>query len=327
VRNNRYRSLEEQWPSPRVFKAAGDFIERNRRRDRFFLWVDCFDPHEPWDPPDQYVALYDDPDLDRDCPMMGWESLERLSPAELVHLQAHYAGEVTMVDRHLGRMLNRLADSGRDEDTAVVITCDHGTNLGAHGRLSKGGPIYEQVGHLVLMVRYPGARPGRWSGIVQPADIMPTLLELSGLPIPEGRQGRSFARTISGPDATPPGGGREVAVSGGAIDVARAPDAQFTVQDGRWCLIDRPDPARRELYDKEADRAQEHDVIAAHPQEAERLHRALLDFMATHEAHPALLRWFESGEKGDTSDYRHVPAYLEAYLPYFVLALDAELRR
>ena len=321
ARNNRYRHLEAQWPSPRVFAAAGDFVEMNRRRDKWFLWVDCFDPHEPWDPPDHYVALYDDPDLDRDAPMTGWEPLERLSPEELRHLKAHYAGEVTMVDRHLGRLLERLASSGRDKDTAVIVTCDHGTNLGAHGRLSKGGPIYEQVGHVVLMARIPGIQPGRRDSIVQPADLMPTLLDLVGVPGPEHCQGWSCAGVLSGTAAAH----RQVAVSGAAIDVAAAQDAYLTVQDARWCLIDYPDPSRRELYDKRVDCGEEHNVIASHPQEAERLHRALLEFLVNHEAHPALVRWFESGEKGDTAGYQFRPAYLQHFRPYFTQALDSEL--
>lgn len=323
VRNNRWRHLEEQWPSPRVFKAAGDFIEMNRHREKFFLWVDCFDPHEPWDPPDHYVALYDDPDFDRDCQMMGWEPLETLSSAELRHVKAHYAGEVSMVDRHLGRFLDRLASSGRDKDTAVIITSDHGTNLGSHGRLNKGGPIYDQVCHLVLMVSLPGAQPGRRSGIVQPADLMPTILDLAGIPIPDTCQGHSFARMITGSEDT----GRGVAVSGFAIDVASAREAYLTVQDKRWCLIDRPDASRWELYDKGVDPSEEHNVIADHPQEAERLHSALLNFLADHEAHPALVSWFESGEKGDTSDYRYRPPYLANFRPYWQLALDPKVHR
>jgi arylsulfatase A-like enzyme len=323
VRNNRHRYREEQWPSPRVFKAAGDFVEMNRCREKFFLWVDCFDPHEPWDPPDHYVALYDDPAFDRDCQMMGWEILEMLNPAELHHLKAHYAGEVTMVDRHLGRFLDRLAASGRDKDTTVIITCDHGTNLGSHGRLSKDVPIYEQVGHLVLMVRLPGAEPGRRTGIVQPADLMPTILDLAGVPIPEACEERSFVSMIIGAEDM----GRQVAVSGAAIDVTSDQDASLTVQDKRWCLIDSPDVSQRELYDKQSDRAEEWNVIADHPQEAERLHQSLLDFLESHKSHPALVSWFESGEKGDTSDYQHRPPYLANYKPYFQLALDVELHQ
>jgi arylsulfatase A-like enzyme len=252
---------------------------------------------------------------------LGWEPLETLSEAELRHVRAHYAGEVTMVDRHLGIMLDRLAASGREADTAVIITCDHGTNLGAHRRLSKGGPIYDQVGHQVLMVRGPGVQPGRRAALVQPADTMPTILDWFGLPVPEACQGSSFKAALDDAAASH----RSVAVSGAAIDVSEAEDAYLTVQDERWCMIDRPDPAARELYDKEADPEQAHNVAASFPQEAARLHEALLAFLRQHEAHPALVRWFTEGIKGDTSDYRHRPPYLESYQPYFQLALDEEL--
>jgi arylsulfatase A-like enzyme len=325
-RNNRYRHLEEQWPAPRTFKAAGDFLERNRRREKYFLWVDSFDPHEPWDPPDHYVALYDDPDFDRDSPMTGWEAPDKLSPEELRHVQAHYAGEVTMVDRHLGMFLDRLAATGRDKDTAVIVTCDHGTNAGDHGLLSKGGPIYEQVGHVVLMARLPGVQPGRRSGIVQPADLMPTLLELAELPVPEVCQGRSFVEMIAGHRDV----GREVAISGVGVDLTWGQrmgmgNVTITAQDERWCLIDSPDASKRELYDKEVDRAEKRNVIADHAQEAEGLHRAVLDFLSNHDAHPAWVRWFETGDKGDLTDYQHRSAYLAKFMPYFMFTLDMEL--
>lgn len=323
VRNNRARALEDEWPAPRVFKAAGDFIEMNRRRDRFFLWVDCFDPHEPWDPPDHYVALYDDPDLDRDHQMMGWERLDLLTPAELRHLKAHYAGEVSMVDHHFGRFLDRLSACGRDQDTAVIVTCDHGTNLGSHGKLNKGIPIYEQVGHLVLMVRVPGVVPGRRTDIVQPPDLAATVLDLAGVPVPESFEEPSIANLI----AEGRGTGHDVAVSGAAVDVATAADAVLTVQDARWCLVDRPDASKRELFDKDEDRSEERNVITDHAVEAERLHAALLRFLEAHTAHPALIEWFATGEKGDLSDYVHRPPYLKHFRPYFTLALDVEVHR
>jgi arylsulfatase A-like enzyme len=322
VRNNRYRWLEEQWPAPRTFKAAGEFVERNRRREKWFLWIDSFDPHEPWDPPDHYVALYDDPDYDRGHQMMGWEPMSALSPRDLKHVQAHYAGEVTMVDAHVGRFLDRLAATGRDKDTMVIITCDHGTNAGDHGLLSKGGPVYEQVGHQVLMVRLPGATPGRRSGIVQPPDILPTILELCDVPLPEGLQGRSFAPLVTAGEDAP---FRDVAISGGAIHVARQEEAHLTAQDARWCLVDWTDPAKRELYDKSVDRAETHNVAAEHPQEVARLHAAVVQFLRTHEAHPALVQWFETGVKGDTTGFRWCDPYLDHYVQYFMRALDEPL--
>jgi arylsulfatase A-like enzyme len=322
VRNNRFRHLEDEWPSPRVFKAASEFIEMNRGREKFFLWIDCFDPHEPWDPPDHYVALYDDPDFDHGAQMMGWEPLQALSPEEVRHAKAHYAGEVSMVDRHVGRFLDRLAATGRDKDTAVIITCDHGTNLGEHGRLNKSSPVYEGVGHQVLMARIPGVAPVRKSALVQPADMMPTLLPFLDLSTPASCQGLNLLDTLTGSHDR----GREVAVTGLAIDVNNAADPAMTVQDARWCLIDRPDPAGCELYDKSADRLEERNVVAQHPQEAARLHAAALEFLRTHEAHPALVQWFETGAKGDTTGYQFRPSYLAEFVPYFNLALDIDVQ-
>ena len=228
-----------------------------------------------------------------------------------------------MVDRHLGRFLDRLTASGRDKDTVVIITTDHGTNLGNHGRINKGGPIYEQVGHELMMIRVPGAEPGRRAGIVQPADLMPTVLDLAGLETPDTCQGRSFAGMVTGPLAI----GRTVAVSGAAIDVATktADKVKMTVQDERWCLIATLDRAQAELYDKEIDRAEEHNVLAEHPAEAERLYLALLDFLRDHGAHPALIQWVETGERGDVTGYVHRPPYLRNFTHYWETALDAEM--
>ena len=312
MRNNLNRTLEEEWPAPRTFKAAGDFVERCRNRDKFFFWIDTFDPHEPWDPPDHYTKLYDDTDWSAKPLLMGWEPLDALTPEQLHHEKALYAGEVTMVDRHLGKFLNRLADSGRDKDTVVIITCDHGTNLGSHGRLNKSVPIYDQVGHLVMMVRMPGAKQGRRSGIVQPADTMPTMLELAEVEIPETCQGKSFADMIVGDKDEC----RDVAVSGVAIN-PQAPASILTVQDKRWCLIDHTDPEKRELYDKQNDPEEENNIIDKHPEEAKRLHKATLDFLKNHGAHESIIQWFETGEKGDTSTYQQIPPRPSGYHAYF----------
>ncbi len=319
-RNNRHRYLEAQWPSPRVFKAAGDFVEMNHERGRYFLWVDSFDPHEPWDPPDHYVALYGDPNFDRENPLIGWERLADLSDAELAHLRAKYAGEVSMVDRHFGRFMDRLEASGRAEDTAVIVTSDHGTKIGQHGSIGKAYPLYEEVAHVVMMVRWPGAEPGRRAGIVQPADIMPTVLDLLGQESPDSVQGWSFAEAITGSGDA----GREVAISGRAEDLRHADNAVITVQDARWCLLDSAAPSKRELYDKESDQMEEHNVIDQHPAEVERLHAALIAFLRAHDAHPALVEWFETGEKGDLVGYRARPEWLEDFRPYFAFALDVE---
>jgi hypothetical protein len=155
---------------------------------------------------------------------------------------------------------------------------------------------------------------------------MPTLLELAEIPVPDACQGRSLVEMIAGDRDT----GREVAISGVGVDLTWGQrmgygNVTITAQDERWCLIDSPDASRRELYDKKVDRAEEQNVISEHPQEARRLQRAVLDFLANHDAHPAWVRWFETGDKGDLSGYQHRSPYLAKFMPYFMFALDMEL--
>ena len=102
-----------------------------------FLWVDFFDPHEPWDPPEYLVKRYD-PDY-TGPPMLhpnyGLSSL--FTDAELHNLWAHYAGESELVDRHIGRILQKVEDLALWDDTLVVVLSDHGMSIGEHARTGK----------------------------------------------------------------------------------------------------------------------------------------------------------------------------------------------
>jgi arylsulfatase A-like enzyme len=197
IRNNRLRQREEDWPSPRLFADACRWLEDNRRRDNFFLWLDCFDPHEPWDPPAHYVEMYarDFREKGELNVRYGWETMcgGSLPPEMLGRMRAHYAGEVSMIDAWFGRMLDVLEATGLAEETAVIVNSDHGTNLGAHGHVHKDYPLWDQVAHTVLMARVPG-RPGgvRRQELIQPQDIFPTVCELAGAGVPESVEGRSF---------------------------------------------------------------------------------------------------------------------------------------
>ena len=313
LRNNRHRRTEDDWQGPRTLKFAGDFVAANRGRDAFFLWVDTFETHEPWMPPEHYVALYHDADFDATEPMTGLETLEFLDEEELRHVRAHYAAEVTMVDRHIGRFLDRLADAGRDQDTVVIVCSDHGANLGQHGMIGKGPPWYEQMAHQVLMVRVPGATPGRCAAIAQPADLMPTMLGLAGRETPQTCQGRSLVPELGGGRGTGP----KVAVTGSAD-----PAQGIVVQDARWCLIDSFDADRRELYDKDVDRDQERNVIDRHPAEADRLHGELLHWLREHEAPAKLIECFAEGVPTTAAEVFPRPDFLKNFRPYWNSMLD-----
>src|SRR5207244_3985906 len=115
------------------------------RRAPFFLHVDVFDPHEPWDPPAKYRpradGTYEGPDLL--LPVMG--DADRYSPAELGHIRALYAGEVALVDAWLGRLLEALEGLALCDDTAVMLLSDHGILLGERNRIGKMGGKKENL--------------------------------------------------------------------------------------------------------------------------------------------------------------------------------------
>jgi arylsulfatase A-like enzyme len=188
---------------------AGEWLEDNYRDgQKFFLYVDTFDPHEPWDAPQWYIERYN--------PGYGGEVVDYphyarvegyLSPEELKHCRALYAAEVTLVDRWLGRLLEKIGDLNLLDDTLVLFTTDHGFLIGEHGFIGKGLlpesqliyiPLYEEISHIPLIVHLPGGGAGRRKAVVQPQDIMPTILELAQVPVPKSVNGRSFAGVIRG---------------------------------------------------------------------------------------------------------------------------------
>jgi arylsulfatase A-like enzyme len=200
LRNNTDRLNEEGYFAPRVFTEASRWLWDNQDADPFFLVVDSFDPHEPWDPPVYYRKMYDPDDdaVDVIQTLYGpWPG--KMAPREVRRMQANYAGEVTMVDRWLGYFLETLRLTGRSEDTIVAIMSDHGHNIGHDPGdkqlISKQGhPMTHAVADLVMMVRHPkGVGAGTVSDIlVYDHDLVATLLGLAGATPPNGAEGIDF---------------------------------------------------------------------------------------------------------------------------------------
>jgi arylsulfatase A-like enzyme len=256
--------------------AATLWLEHNYKADPFFLWVDCFDVHEPWDPPDYLVKMYDG-DYDG-APMFhpNYGPASDYTEAELRNLRAHYAGEVTLVSQHVGRVLRMLEDTGVMDHTVVVFMADHGMYLGEHNRTGKSNiadhddrgswPLYREVSRIPLMIQAPGVSGGsRVSQLVQPPDIMPTLLDMAGVGVPSETHGHSLRSLLGGaPDARWP---REIAVSSPALQVGRGREgAKLSVTDGAWSLILGQDGAvEAELYDLTSDPGELNDVAGSNP--------------------------------------------------------------
>jgi len=249
VRANRHRRREDDWNAARLFRAAAEFLQANAGRENFFLWVDCFDPHEPWDAPPRFVRMYDHtPGYDGSIDPRAFIAPTRPDLPEPARrrIAACYAAKVSWVDHCFGEMLHALERSGLGDNTAVVVTADHGTSLYERGYFGKRWPLHEQEAHVPLIVHVPGGGRGRSDAFVQPADIAATVLGLAGVhPSPEMPGTDLLAQGGSGPAPD-----RPVAVAGRNAHTwsAQPGSVLFTVFGPDAYLQWTRDPAHSRLF-------------------------------------------------------------------------------
>lgn len=168
----------------KVMRAAADFLEENHDADNFLLWAEGFDPHEPFDVPDEYLALYGvtpRPDLPY---WPAYTTADQYPEEQVSYFRALYKALLSMTDRHIGRILDVLDKHDMWKDTMVILTTDHGFMLGEHGYLAKNYmPDYNEVYHLPCIMAAPGVLPGRTSALTQNIDLLPTLLTYFDVPL------------------------------------------------------------------------------------------------------------------------------------------------
>lgn len=192
------RRYERDYFFPQVVQSTIDWLDRNRAARDFCLFLDEFDPHEPFDPPDHYWRRYNPDYIGEQVVWPSYGRTDYLTPAELRQIRALYAGKLTMVDVWFGRLINHIERLGLLENTVVIVTTDHGHMLGEHGIIGKPSSdisdsnLYQELAHIPLLVHVPGAAPGRRSQLIQPVDLLPTILEAEGLGVPADVQGHSL---------------------------------------------------------------------------------------------------------------------------------------
>ncbi len=185
------------------------FVDWLRELDEepFFAYVHYLDPHWPYDPPAPYDQLFPKPTgTSIDFGTLNWKHLERQiedgrmipNADDLAALQALYDGEIRYNDQAIGSLLDALREHDLLKSTLIVLTADHGEEFWEHGRLGHGRSLYDEVLHVPLILRLPGGVPARIADQVELVDVMPTLLDLSGIPIPEDLSGKSLRPLVTG---------------------------------------------------------------------------------------------------------------------------------
>ena len=205
LKNRAHWRGEEDHHIAQVIKESINWLENwvsNKRLDRFFLLIDSFDPHEPWDPPSEYLEMYPVPEYDGPPIIWGGGSVEGWSLSEIRHIRAQYAGAITLCDKWTGILLEKIDELGLLEDTAIIFLSDHGEPLGEHGIIKKVRPWpYDELSHIPFIIRLPdkmGLKNKRIKSFVGVQDVAPTVLRLFDLDVPEIMHGRDLMPIIQG---------------------------------------------------------------------------------------------------------------------------------
>ena len=285
----------------RSLGLAWDWMEKASRGTRpWFLWVHVMDPHWPYEPPAPWDVRFGPPDP---RPARLYEDLRarrrtigpvifrnRMPPDEVEAFVNLYDAEIRFTDEALGRLLERLEDTGLASRTAVCVTADHGESLGEHDYFFEHGDLGTQPEiHVPLAIRFPGAIPsgGRVPWTTRSIDLAPTLLDLAGLSPDGGGRGASLAPLWSGSggEDRPCFGetDRSLHEENDRRELAGVAGKRRWVRLGRHKLVHIPHASgtpERKLFDVIRDGQENNDIADTEPALFERLGRMLDGWMA-----------------------------------------------
>jgi arylsulfatase A-like enzyme len=248
-----------------VFREAMGWLKNAPKK--FLLWIDSFDPHEPWDAPKQYLEKYP---WNKDGAHVIWPHSGRAnrwySEADLANMRSLYRAEITQTDYWIGELIEQIRSEKLLENTVVIFCSDHGHYFGEHNMIGKfmkrGGDrpstIYEEIGHIPLLIRHPnGLAAGKTiPGLCQPQDLLPTLLDFAEIPAVSWAEGNSLVPRLRGEP-----GGQEFGIGGSHPHEGQL--ACLTVWTDKWCLVYNPltGLADAELFNRQEDPEQTQNVI------------------------------------------------------------------
>ncbi len=183
-------------------------LETADRNHGLMLWIDSWDPHEPWDPPSVWTDKKCPYDPDYEGADMWITSMgtvkDLYTPEQLRHIRALYAEKVSLCDKYFGELCACIDRLGLWNNTLLWLTADHGQPMGegadGHGVLSKSRPWpYEETVHVPLIIKAPGLPANvRLKAFAQDCDCAPTLLDWLGIPIPPTMTGKSLLPLMRG---------------------------------------------------------------------------------------------------------------------------------
>lgn len=278
---------EADFPGPKTMSAATQWLAdahaAGPAAGPWMLFVDEFDPHEPFDTPPEWTSMYEDEPwagerLIWPPYVVGGRSSGLLSDAECRHIRANYGAKLSMIDHWFGRLLDQLDATSAWDDTAVIVCTDHGHYLGDERPDATGtrvdlwgkpmAPQFEPLGHTPLLVHWPGVEGGgTCDALTTNVDLHATLADAFGVTSRHTTHGRSIVPLLTGGATSirdwAIGGvfGNWVQVTDGRRKYARAPEVDnlpLSMWSNRWStmpvhvrgLVELPPPDDRAFLDR-----------------------------------------------------------------------------
>lgn len=305
----------EGYCAPKTFNEAAEWLQRHHR-EKFFLFIDTWDPHEPWDPPDYYVKPYLPDYQGQVIHPVYWDYKDDgITEEDLALAHACYMGEISMVDHWFGFLMERLRVLNILDDTAVIFLSDHGFYFGERGLFGKRrfrwpdgssfddgfakgmkmgqqtvyrSPLHNEITQVPLIMKIPGLEPCRIPGIASMPDLMPTVLDLVGLEAPDRVQGKSMLPLLNGETNRL----HDIVVTCAPFEeigqISKTVDdrtrtvheiSPASITDGDWDLLYAVQDQPVELYRTKDDPGHQNDLFHSHPETADALHRRFVEWL------------------------------------------------
>lgn len=257
-------TFEEKRAQPPLYaeRVTGPFLDwvDTAASDPYFAYLHYIEPHAPYLPPDAFRRKLA---RGESRPVRGTmnflRQLGQRRPPDRVcdNIVDLYDGNLAYVDSHVGALVDSLRARDRWDRTVLVLLSDHGEGFWQHGTKGHGGVPYEEVVHVPLLLRIPGVEARRVSDPVELVDLLPTLLELAGIPDedPE-RVGRSLLPLALGQTQA-----TENRVIHMRSNRTKAP--VYALREGRYKWLLFVNERRHELYDLQTDPGEKEDLVAA----------------------------------------------------------------
>lgn len=195
---------ETDFPGPKTMQSCAEWLRDNAaHHDSFFLFVDEFDPHEPFDTPAPWANMYDPEWQDE---LMIWPpyaigGIENgvLTERQGRHIRANYGSKLSMIDHWFGKVLDEMDAGDLWDDTLFIVCTDHGHYLGERDLWGKPRvPQFETLGHTPLMIAAPGVGAGTIDALTTNVDIHATLVDLFGVTVDHQTHGVSLLPLLAG---------------------------------------------------------------------------------------------------------------------------------